>query len=91
MKRVRLFVRSPKKFICLLLISVIIRKVSGDSSKNNSFKPTKSIEARAPGLFSKGKTPVGVAIKLDISSEEAETFFVRYWRLKQQYEFDLQV
>jgi hypothetical protein len=65
-------------------IAAIIRKVSGDSSKNNSVKPTKSIEARALRLFSKGKTPVEVAIKLDISSEEAETCFIRYWRLKQQ-------
>jgi DNA-binding CsgD family transcriptional regulator len=70
-------------------ISAIIRKVTGGSSKNNSVKPTKSIEVRALGLFSKGKTPVEVAIKLDISSEEAETFFIRYWRLKQQYDFEL--
>jgi len=70
-------------------IAAIIRKVTGDSNKNNSAKPTKSIEARALKLFSKGKTPVEVAIKLDISSQEAETFFIRHWGLKQQYELEL--
>lgn len=73
-------------------IAAIIRKITGDSSKNsknNTVKPVKSVEARALRLFSKGKTPVEVAIKLDISSEQAETFFIRYWRLKQQYDFEL--
>lgn len=69
-------------------IAAIIRKVTGDSNKNNSTKPAKSVEVRALKLFSKGKTPEDVAIKLDISSEEAETFFTRHWRLKQQYELE---
>lgn len=69
-------------------IAAITRKITGDSNKNSSAKPAKSIEARALALFSKGKTPEEVAIKLDISSEEVETFFMRHWRLKQQYDFE---
>jgi DNA-binding Lrp family transcriptional regulator len=68
-------------------IGAIIKKVTGDNSVT---KPPVSTETRALQLFSSGKRPIDVTIELDISPEEAEKFFIHYWRLKQQYDFEVQ-
>jgi hypothetical protein len=65
-------------------ITAVIRKVSGDNSKDSSNKPVVSIETKALRLFSNGNSPVDVAIKLDISSSEAEELYLGFWRLKRQ-------
>lgn len=65
-------------------IAAIIRKVTGDSSKDSRTKPAVSRETKALRLFSNGNSPVEVAIKLDISSDEAEELYLGFWRLKQQ-------
>jgi DNA-binding CsgD family transcriptional regulator len=65
-------------------ISAIIKKVTGDSSKDSSNKPVVSRETKALRLFSNGNSSVEVAIKLDIRIEEAEELYLGFWRLKQQ-------
>jgi hypothetical protein len=67
-------------------IGAIIKKVTGD---NSGTKHPVSTETRALQLFSSGKRPIDVTIELDISPEEADRFFIHYWRLKQQYDFEL--
>ncbi|MPZ08290.1 MAG: hypothetical protein GEU26_18065 [Nitrososphaeraceae archaeon] len=66
-------------------IGNIIRRVTGDNSKDSDVKPPKSKETQALRLYSNGKSPVEVAIKLDISSNEAEDFYLAYWRLRNQH------
>lgn len=64
-------------------IAAIIRKVTGDSSKDSNTKPIVSKETKALRLFSTGNSPVDVAIELDISSDETEELYLGFWRLKQ--------
>jgi transposase-like protein len=66
-------------------IGNIIRKVSDDNSKDNNVKPQKSKETQALRLYSKCNSPVEVAIKLGISSDEAEDLYLAYWRLRNQH------
>ena len=62
-------------------IGNIIRKVTGDSSKDSNNQHSKSKETDALKLFHEGKTPVEVAIILDISSDETEDLYLGYLRL----------
>jgi hypothetical protein len=64
-------------------IGNIIRKVTGDNSKDNNNKSA-STETNALRLFSNGNSPVDVAIKLKITSSEAEELYLGFWRLKRQ-------
>ncbi|MGI0043928.1 MAG: helix-turn-helix domain-containing protein [Nitrososphaeraceae archaeon] len=66
-------------------IGNIIRRVTGDNSTDNNNKPVLSTETKALRLFSNGNSPVSVAIKLGISSDEAENFYMAYWRLRNQH------
>jgi hypothetical protein len=63
-------------------IGKIVRKVTGDSSKDSNNEHTKSKETEALKLFQEGKTSVQVAIILDISSDETENLYLGYLRLK---------
>jgi hypothetical protein len=62
-------------------IGNIIRKETGESSKDNNNEHTKSKETEALKLFQEGKTSVEVAITLDISSDETENLYLGYLRL----------
>lgn len=62
-------------------IGNIIRKVTGDSSKDSNNESTMSKETAALKLFQKGKIPVEVAIILKISSDETEDLYLGYLRL----------
>jgi hypothetical protein len=63
-------------------IGNIIRKVTGDSSKEGINKHTVSKETEALKLFQEAKTPVEAAIILDISSDETEDLYLGFLRLK---------
>jgi hypothetical protein len=63
-------------------IGNIIRKVTGESSRDNNSKPTSSKETEAFKIFKKCKTPVEVAILLNASSDETEDLYLGYLRLK---------
>jgi len=63
-------------------IGNVIRKVTGESSKNSGAKPTMSKEIEALKLFERNKTPVEVVIILGINSDETEDLYLGYLRLK---------
>jgi hypothetical protein len=63
-------------------IGSIIRKVTGDSSKDSNNEHTTSKETEALKLFQEGKTPVEAAIILDTSSDETEDLYLGYLGLK---------
>ena len=52
----------------------------GNGSSRSNQKSTQAYK-----LFSEGKTPVEVAIQLNLSEKEATRFYTEYWRLKRLY------
>jgi hypothetical protein len=70
-------------------IGNIIRKVTGDNSKDSNNEHTKSKETEALKLFQEGKAPVKVATILDIGSDETENLYLGYLRLKNLHDFVL--
>jgi DNA repair exonuclease SbcCD ATPase subunit len=54
-----------------------------EASKEQADKVTKSTQASK--LFSEGKSPVQVAIALNLQEPEVARFYVEYWRLRQLY------
>lgn len=61
-------------------IGKILRKVTGDSSRDSKNEHTESKETEALKLFQEGKTPVEAAI-LFISVDETENLYLGYLRL----------
>jgi hypothetical protein len=66
-------------------VSAILKK---EEEKNNSIvtnkqqQPSSSVATRAYELFSNGKTPLQVAIALNIRQSEADKYNREYWKLK---------
>jgi hypothetical protein len=56
----------------------------GTNSSNNN-KPSNEKATQAYKLFSEGKTPIEVAIQLNLSEKEATRYYTEYWRLKRLY------
>jgi transposase len=54
-----------------------------DSEKNQNQEQQLSLSARAYKLFSDRKTPLEVAIALNLRESEATKFYREYWKLKQ--------
>jgi hypothetical protein len=52
----------------------------GDGSSQSNQKSTQAYE-----LFGEGKTPVEVAIQLNLSEKEVTRYYTEYWRLKRIY------
>src|SRR5215217_3925692 len=48
-----------------------------------------SLSAQAYELFSQGKTPVEVAIELDLRESQATKYYKEYWKLKGLYKLNL--
>ena len=63
-------------------ISNIIKKHEEKSDAIANKKKQLSLSSRAYKLYSKGKTQVEVAIKLDIPEAHATQFHLEYWKLK---------
>src|SRR5919107_2783468 len=51
--------------------------------ENNQQEPHLSLAAQAYKLFSEGKTPLEVAVTLNLRELEATKFYKEYWKLKQ--------
>ena len=66
-------------------IGAILNKAMEDkeTSKEQSDKISKSTQSYK--LFSEGKTPIQVAIALNIQEPEVAKFYVEYWKLKGSY------
>jgi transposase len=57
---------------------------SGEKNRNQEQQqPHQSLSAQAYKLFSEGKTPLEVAIALNLRESEATKFYKEYWKLKQ--------
>lgn len=67
-------------------IGAILKKASGELEEKQDIKEPLSLSSRAYHLFSKRKTPIQVAITLNLSEEETTKFYQEYWNLKQMHE-----
>jgi DNA-binding CsgD family transcriptional regulator len=64
-------------------IGAILKKASGALEERQDIKESLSLSNKAYRLFSKGKTPIQVAITLNLSEDETTKFYQEYWSLKQ--------
>jgi transposase len=91
---------SPRD-IGIILNKVIEEKTKGskeeaikqqdDDAKQNKLerKQNLSLSAQAYKLFSDRKTPLEVAIELNLRESEATKFYREYWKLKQQHNLNI--
>jgi hypothetical protein len=70
-------------------IGAIIRKVTGPEEDNNISLTTLSKDSQAFALFSDGKKPTEVAIKLDLAANEVDKLYQQFWRLQGLYQLNL--
>jgi hypothetical protein len=61
------------------------QRQDNNSIGNNQQEPHLSLAAQAYKLFSDRKTPLEVAIELNLRESEATKFYKEYWKLKQQH------
>jgi hypothetical protein len=57
--------------------------------ENNQQEPHLSLAAQAYKLFSDRKTPLEVAIELNLRESEATKFYTEYWKLKQLHNLNM--
>src|SRR5215207_6048653 len=67
-------------------IGAILKKASGEMEEKQDTKESLSQSNKAYRLFSKGKTPIQVAITLNLSEDETTKFYQEYLNLKQMHE-----
>ena len=60
------------------------QQVNNNDTENNQ-EQLLSLSTQAYKLFSNGKTPIELAIELNLSESEATKFYKEYWKLKQLY------
>jgi hypothetical protein len=70
-------------------IGKIVRKLNGQNNNNSIDLKDKSIETRAIYLFSIGKTPLDVAIELNLPASEVHSLQEEFWALNQHYDLAL--
>ena len=62
-------------------IGTVLKKASGEKEEKQDIKESLSLSTQAYHLFSKGKTPIQVAITLNLSESETIKFYQEYWNL----------
>jgi transposase len=67
-------------------IGSILKKASGEKEEKRDIKESLSPSVQAYRLFSKGKTPIDVAITLNLSEAETTKYYEEYWDLNQMHE-----
>ena len=60
-----------------------------DSEKNQTQAQQPSVSAQAYKLFSEDKTPLEVAIALNLRESEATKYYKEYWKLKQLHNLNM--
>ena len=64
-------------------------KEEQDDSKENQRQQQLSLSAQAYKFFSEGKTPLEVAIELNLKESDATKFCKEYWNLKQLHSLNM--
>src|SRR5215204_7014645 len=68
-------------------IGIILKKASGEKEEKQDRKQSLlSPSSQAYKLFSEGKTPIEVAIALDLGESETTKYYEEYLNLKQMHE-----
>ena len=62
---------------------------NNSSTYSNRTQNGMSLSTQAYKLFSQGKTPVEVAIELDLSEKKVTKYYKEYWKLKGLYKLNL--
>ena len=65
------------------------KEEQGDAEKNREQQQDLSLSTKAYKLFSDRKTPLEVAIALNLRESEATKFYREYWKLKQLYNLNM--
>jgi DNA-binding CsgD family transcriptional regulator len=68
---------------------VIKQQDNIDTENNQNQEQQLSLAAQAYKLFSEGKTPLEVAVKLNLRESEATKFCREYWKLKQLHNLNM--
>jgi hypothetical protein len=68
-------------------ISKILKKANGEKDEKERKKIVLSNTTRALQLFKRGKSPTEVAIKLDLSPQEAQSLYIDYLSLNNLHHF----
>jgi hypothetical protein len=66
-------------------IGAILNKAMEEKESEEEQTQQKCVSTQAYKLFSEGKTPIQVAIALNIREPEVARFYVEYWSLRQLY------
>jgi predicted transcriptional regulator len=61
----------------------------GEKNQNEEQEQRLSLAAQAYKLFSEGKTPLEVAIELNLTESEATKFYKEYWKLQQLHNLNV--
>src|SRR5215207_7278186 len=72
--------------MCPRDIGTILKKASGEMEEKQNISESLSPSTHAYRLFSKGKTPIEVAISLNLSEAETSEYYEEYLNLKQMDE-----
>src|SRR5215216_462105 len=67
-------------------IGAILKKASGEKEEKQDIKESISSSTKAYHLFSKGETPIEVAIALNLSEVETTKFYEEYLNLNQMHD-----
>ena len=62
---------------------------NGSTGNQNQTQNKTSISSRAYRLFSEGKTPLDVAIELNLKEPDATKYYRQYWKLRQLHNLNL--
>ncbi|MGC2426335.1 MAG: hypothetical protein WA421_04820 [Nitrososphaeraceae archaeon] len=69
-------------------IGAILKKATQENERSKEKTEKMSQSAQAYELFSKGKTPIQVAIALNLRQNEVTEFYREYWILQHQYDLN---
>jgi transposase len=74
--------------IGVILNKAVEEKAEGLKEKHEEIQQL-SVSSQAYKLFSEGKTPLEVAIALNLKESEATKFYKEYWKLKQLHNLNM--